>query len=308
MKYWLAVIVLSAFSSLAMGQEPIKPLPRSVVYDHAKAALGRQLFSDTLLSSDKTVACATCHSFNYGGADPRPVSIGVGGKTGSVQSPTVYNARYNFKQFWNGRAASLMEQASGPIHNPVEMGMESTTIAQRLNADPDYVKAFAAVYGEGEITYEQAIEAIVEFEKALVTPDSPFDRFLRGETTLSPLELEGYQRFKAYGCITCHNGINIGGNSFQKMGLFVPYEHDEAAPDLHAVTNQRRHMNVYKVPTLRNIALTAPYFHDASSKTLTDAVQKMSYHNLGVELSDKDVRAIVAFLKTLTGERPEVLR
>jgi cytochrome c peroxidase len=308
MKYWFAAIVLSAFSSLALGQEPIEPLPRHVAYDPAKAALGKKLFSETLLSSDKTVACATCHSFNYGGADPRPVSIGVGGKTGNVQSPTVYNARYNFKQFWNGRAESLTEQASGPIHNPVEMGMESATVTQRLNADPAYVNAFAAVYGEEGVTYDQVIDAIVEFEKALVTPDSPFDRFLRGEMSLSPLEQEGYKRFKAYGCITCHNGVNIGGNSFQKMGLFVPYEHDEAAPDLHAITNKRSHMNVYKVPTLRNIALTAPYFHDASSKTLTDAVQKMSYHNLGVELSDKDVKAIVAFLKTLTGERPEVLR
>jgi len=307
MKRQFAIAVFSAFFMLLSGAEPIKPLPETVAYDRAKAGLGRALFSDTLLSRDRTVACVTCHDFQYGGADPRSVSIGIGGRKGTIQSPTVYNARYNFKQFWNGRADSLQEQAGGPIHNPVEMGMESGTVEKRLNADPSYVKAFAAVYGEGRITYGQAVDALVEFEKALVTPDSRFDRYLRGEAVLTDAEREGYRRFKAYGCATCHNGINIGGNSFQKMGLFVPYVHDEKVPDLHAVTNERRHMNVYKVPTLRNIALTAPYFHDASAHTLTEAVQKMSYHNLGLELSARDVELIVAFLKTLTGEKPKVL-
>jgi cytochrome c peroxidase len=151
------------------------------------------------------------------------------------------------------------------------------------------------------------IDAIVEFEKALVTPNSRFDRYLRGEAALSKTEMEGYRRFKAYGCVTCHNGINIGGNSFQKMGLFVPYAYDEKVEDRYAVTQQSRHKNVYKVPTLRNIALTAPYFHDASAKTLKKAVQKMSYHNLGTDLDEEDVELIVAFLETLTGEKPKVL-
>lgn len=307
MKRTLAVIALSVSLIQLWGQEPIVPLPQTVDYDLQKAAVGKVLFSDTVLSKDETVACATCHSFNFGGADPRPVSIGIGGKKGNIQSPTVYNARFNFKQFWNGRAESLTEQANGPIHNPVEMGMESRIVENRLNADPAYRALFKKAYGTNHIRYEQVIDAIVEFEKALVTPDSRFDRYLRGEITLTPLELEGYRRFKALGCITCHNGINIGGNSFQKMGLFVPYKSDKSFPDRYSVTKKPLHINVYKVPTLRNIALTAPYFHDASAKTLTEAVGTMSYHNLGSHLSEKDTEAIVAFMKTLTGEKPKVL-
>jgi cytochrome c peroxidase len=307
MKLKFAALAFSAFTMLLMGQEPIEPLPERVEYDRAKAELGRRLFVDTILSKDRTVACVTCHSFEFGGADPRSVSVGVSGLKGTIQSPTVYNARYNFKQFWNGRAESLQEQAAGPIHNPVEMGMQSGTVEKRLNADEAYRTEFKRLYGADRITFMQVIDAIVAFEKALVTPNSRFDRFLRGEAALSKAEREGYRRFKDYGCVTCHNGINIGGNSFQKMGLFVPYTYDEKVEDRYAVTKQNRHKNVYKVPTLRNIALTAPYFHDASAKTLKEAVQKMSYHNLGTDLDEEDVELIVAFLKTLTGEKPKVL-
>ncbi|MEJ2467700.1 MAG: cytochrome-c peroxidase [Campylobacterales bacterium] len=307
MKRKFAALAFSAYTMLLMGQEPIEPLPVTVEYDRAKAELGRRLFIDTVLSQDRTVACVTCHSFEFGGADPRSVSVGVGGQKGTIQSPTVYNARYNFKQFWNGRAESLQEQAAGPIHNPVEMGMRSETVEKRLNADAAYRAWFKRLYGTDRITFMQVIDAIVEFEKALVTPNSRFDRYLRGEAALSKTEMEGYRRFKAYGCVTCHNGINIGGNSFQKMGLFVPYAYDEKVEDRYAVTQQSRHKNVYKVPTLRNIALTAPYFHDASAKTLKKAVQKMSYHNLGTDLDEEDVELIVAFLETLTGEKPKVL-
>ncbi len=288
--------------------EPIVPLPQKVRYDRSKALLGKRLFEDTILSKDRSVACASCHSFAAGGADPRPVSVGVGGKKGNIQSPTVYNARYNFRQFWNGRAETLGEQANGPIHNPVEMAMDANVVEKRLNADASYKKAFKQIYGNDRIRYAQVIDAIVAFEKTLVTPNSRFDRFLRGEKTLNALELRGYRRFKALGCITCHNGINIGGNSYQKMGLFIPYRHQDMTPDRYQITKRREHENVFKVPTLRNIALTAPYFHDASAATLKEAVQKMSYHNLGMRLSDEDVAAIVAFLKTLTGERPELLR
>lgn len=301
------LFTLFVLALFALAQEPISPLPGSVTYDRAKAAIGRQLFSDTILSKDRSVACVSCHSFDFGGADPRKVSVGIKGKKGNIQSPTVYNARYNFKQFWNGRADSLKAQAGGPIRNPIEMAMDSKLVEKRLNADTRYRELFRSVYGTSRITYDQAIDTIVEFEKALVTPNSRFDRFLRGEIELMPMEAEGYRRFKAYGCVTCHNGINIGGNSFQKMGLFVPYHHNKSIEDRYAVTKDEHHKNVYKVPTLRNIALTAPYFHDASAKTLEEAVQKMSHHNLGVELNKKDVETIVAFLKTLTGERPKVL-
>ena len=185
--------------------------------------------------------------------------------------------------------------------------MDSRIVQKRLNASPKYRTLFKKVYGTDHITYDQAIDAIVEFEKALVTPNSRFDRYLRGELKLSDEEMLGYRRFKALGCITCHNGINIGGNSFQKMGLFVPYKYRQGTPDRASVTKDKRHRNVFKVPTLRNIALTAPYFHDASSKTLEGAVKTMSHHNLGTELSPEDVKALVAFLKSLTGEQPKVL-
>ena len=241
--------------------EPIEPLPRSVSYDRQKALLGKALFTDPLLSKDKSVACVNCHSFEHGGADPRRVSVGVGNQRGNIQSPTVFNARFNFRQFWNGRAASLEEQAEGPIHNPVEMAMDADIVEQRLNANRYYRDRFFRVYGDGSVTYERVIDAIVEFEKALVTPDSPFDRYLRGEAQLPPQALEGYRLFKELGCITCHNGINIGSNSFQKMGLMRPYVHDDSYPDRYALTKRERHKNVFKVPTLRNVALTAPYFH-----------------------------------------------
>lgn len=307
MIYRLACFVLLFPLALLHGREPISPLPQNAEYDRAKAQLGKKLFSDTLLSQDRTVACATCHSFNYGGADPRPVSIGIGGKKGDIQSPTVYNARYNFKQFWNGRVESLQEQANGPIHNPVEMGMNEKVVVARLNDNAAYRREFRQVFGTEGVHYAQVIEAIVEFEKALVTPNSRFDRYLRGEIALTPQEMEGYRRFKALGCVTCHNGINIGGNSFQKMGLFIPYKSDKPFPDRAAITNNEAHKNVFKVPTLRNIALTAPYFHDASAKTLKQAVATMSYHNLGTELDPEDVDVIVAYLQTLTGETPKVL-
>ena len=296
------------FTAASFAAEPIQPLPQQVKVDMRKAQLGRKLFMDPLLSKDRSVACASCHSFKYGGADPRSVSIGIEGKKGNIQSPTVYNARYNFKQFWNGRADSLGEQANGPIHNPVEMGLNSTVIEKRLNADSEYRKMFHRVYGTPRITYTQAIDAIVAFEKGLVTPNSRFDRYLRGEVKLSAEERKGYRLFKAYGCVTCHNGINIGGNSFQKMGLFVPYERTKGTPDRYAVTKKGADRNVFKVPTLRNIALTAPYFHDASAKTLMGAIRTMSHHNLGVDISEEDAKAIVAFLKTLTGETPKVLQ
>lgn len=302
------LLFLLLFNAASFAAEPIQPLPKQVKIDKTKAQLGRKLFEDPILSKDKTVACVACHSFNYGGADPRNVSIGIDGKKGNIQAPTVYNARYNFKQFWNGRADSLGEQANGPIHNPVEMGLNSTVIEKRLNADSEYRKMFRRVYGTPRITYTQAIDAIVEFEKGLVTPNSRFDRYLRGEAKLGAEELEGYRRFKAYGCVTCHNGINIGGNSFQKMGLFVPYKRTKGTPDRYAVTKKGADRNVFKVPTLRNIALTAPYFHDASAKTLMGAIRTMSHHNLGTDISEEDAKAIVAFLKTLTGETPKVLQ
>lgn len=301
------LIIITFFYTFIFASEPIIPLPQKVEYDKPKAMLGKKLFFDPILSKDKTVACNSCHNLAKGGADCKEVSHGVMGKLGNIQAPTVYNARYNFKQFWNGRADNLTEQANGPINNPNEHDMNPKLIEQRLNASQSYKKLFKEVFGVNYIKYKDVINAIVEFEKALVTPNSKFDRYLRGEIKLSEKEQRGYTLFKQYGCITCHNGINIGGNSFQKMGLFFPYDSNKSYPDRAMLMKDKHYKNVFKVPTLRNIALTAPYFHDGSAKTLHKAVEKMSYHNLGIEITSEDADKIVAFLKTLTGIKPKIV-
>jgi len=288
------------------AKEPITPLPESIKYDKEKAKLGKLLFFDPILSKDRTISCASCHDFSHGGADPRAVSIGVGGKKGKLNAPTVYNAYFNFRQFWNGRAKDLKDQANGPIHAPNEMAMDAKLIEKRLNSSPFYKKLFKKVYHTDKIKYNQVLDAIAEFEKALITPNSKFDLFLKGKAKLSPLEKKGYLLFKQLGCITCHNGINIGGNSFQKIGSVIPYT-GPLIHDRYEVTKKESDKGVYKVPSLRNIALSAPYFHDGSVPTLKKAISKMSYHNLGFTLSPKEQSLILSFLHTLTGKRPAIL-
>lgn len=295
------------FSSL-VAIEPIAPLPTTLDdVNIEKAKLGRALFLDPILSSDHRISCHSCHSFDQGGADNRRVSVGVQGRKGDIQAPTVYNARFNFKQFWNGRAADLSEQASGPLTAHVEMNMSPQNIETELNANAHYRERFKAVYHVDYITMGNVIDAIVEFEKALTTPNSRFDRYLRGEIELTDAEMKGYEKFKSLGCITCHNGVNIGANTFQKMGLFIEYPHNNKYQDRYTVTRKESHKNVYKVPTLRNITLTAPYFHDANATTLEDAVTKMARYNLGIVLSKEDLRLLIVFLKTLEGDRPAIL-
>ncbi len=288
--------------------EPIAPLPTTLNdINLEKAKLGRILFLDPTLSSDQEISCHSCHSFDTGGADPRAVSLGVQDRKGDIQSPTVYNSRYNFKQFWNGRASNLSEQANGPLTAHVEMNMSPVKIEARLNQNSTYKALFKKVYKVDRITMHNVVDAIVEFENALVTPNSRFDRYLRGELKLSEPEEQGYAKFKSLGCITCHNGVNVGSNAFQKMGLFREYPHKPQYQDRYAVTKKEYHKNVYKVPTLRNISLTAPYFHDASAKNLEEAIDTMARYNLGITISKEDITLLVSFLKSLEGERPAIL-
>jgi len=224
-----------------------------------------------------------------------------------MNSPTVLNAVFNFRQFWNGRAQDLREQAAGPVHNPVEMGMDAARIEEVLNEDPDYRQAFGEIFGQRTIDFENFVSAIVEFEKALITPNSRFDRYLRGEIELTSEEARGYLLFKQRGCVACHNGINVGGNSFQYVGVINPYQGAGKAADRYSVTRDPRDQNRFKVPSLRNIELTAPYFHDGSISTLQEAVEKMAFHNLGLEFEPDEVLCIVSFLKALTGEPPDIL-
>ncbi|MBR0565178.1 cytochrome-c peroxidase [Azoarcus sp. L1K30] len=289
-------------------EEPLAPLPtHQRESDPDRVALGEQLFRDPLLSSDYSISCASCHPLDRAGADNLPRSKGVGGATGTINAPTVFNASLNFVQFWDGRATTLKEQVRGPVHNPVEMNSNWDEIVARLQRREDYRARFARAYPQG-ISGETIADAIARFEETLLTPNAPFDRYLRGEAgALNPEQIEGYNRFKNLGCASCHQGANIGGNLFQRFGVMGDYfaSRGTSTPsDLGRfnVTGRMEDRHVFKVPSLRNVALTAPYFHDGSVTQLDEAVEIMARYQLGRELSAEDKRLLVAFLSTLTGE------
>lgn len=289
--------------------EAIRPVQDSVPVDMRKVILGNLLFHDVRLSADNTVSCSSCHGLNTGGVDNKPFSEGVGGQHGGVNAPTVFNALYNFVQFWDGRAATLADQAAGPPLNPVEMACRSfDEICDKLKADAAFSKAFTEVYPDG-INEANITNAIQEFEKTLLTPNSRFDKYLKGDmAALTTEELAGYDLFKKYNCATCHVGENMGGQSYELMGIKQDYFADRGT-ELTVEDNGRfketkneRDRHRFKVPGLRNVALTAPYFHDATQATLEDAVRAMGKYEVGVDLSQQEVKQIVAFLQTLTGE------
>ena len=286
---------------LVFSSELITPLPMHVDVDKAKVQLGKKLFFDTLLSKDDTISCATCHDLQNGGDDGLQVSFGIKGQTGVRNAPTVYNAVFNFHQFWDGRAKTLQDQAAGPIVNSVEMGENFADLIKKLDATK-YKKEFEKIYKDG-ITKENITDAIAEYEKTLITPNSPFDLYLKGDTNaISQEAKEGYELFEAKGCIACHQGVNIGGELYNKFGVFD----DTNLSDLgrYEVTKRENDKGYFKVPTLRNIAQTAPYFHDGRTSDLSEAVRLMANYQLGRKLSDEEVKKIVAFLKTLSGKLP----
>lgn len=287
---------------------PVLPLAPIQGLDPGRVALGERLFHDARLSADFSLACASCHNLAQGGVDGRKVSLGVKGAQGGINAPTVLNSGYGMAQFWDGRAASLEEQAAGPIHNPVEMGSNWAEVLGRLKQDADLVASFNKLYPEG-LTADNVVDAIATFERSLVTVNSRFDRYLRGEKQiLTPLEIDGYRRFQELGCTSCHQGVLLGSNMYQKFGVLRDYFAGKkiTPADLgrYNVTQREEDKHVFKVPTLRNIAQTAPYFHDGSADTLDQAVTVMARYQLGRDLSAQDVEAIVAFLKTLSGELP----
>jgi len=289
--------------------EAIRPVQDSVPVDMRKVILGNLLFHDVRLSADNTVSCSSCHGLNTGGVDNKPFSEGVGGQHGGVNAPTVFNALYNFVQFWDGRAATLADQAAGPPLNPVEMACKSfDEICDKLKADAAFSKAFTEVYPDG-INEANITNAIQEFEKTLLTPNSRFDKYLKGDmAALTTEELAGYDLFKKYNCATCHVGENMGGQSYELMGIkqdYFAYRGTELTVEDNGrfkETKNERDRHRFKVPGLRNVALTAPYFHDATQATLEDAVRAMGKYEVGVDLSQQEVKQIVAFLQTLTGE------
>ena len=289
--------------------EPIRPIAENVNVDANKALLGRMLFHDTRLSSDNTVSCASCHSLSTAGVDNKQYSLGVDSQMGGVNAPTVFNALYNFVQFWDGRAKTLADQAAGPPLNPIEMASKSfDEIIAKLQKDKMFVKAFAEVYPDG-LTQENITNAIEEFERTLITPDSRFDKYLKGDdNAITAQELAGYELFKEYNCATCHVGENLGGHTYELMGLrkhyFVDRNMDITVEDYgrYKETKEERDRHRFKVPGLRNIELTWPYYHDGTRATLAEAVRDMAIYQSGVNITDEEVDAIVAFLRTLTGE------
>lgn len=291
--------------------EPIRPVPEPVGLDPATVALGRRLFHEPRLSGDGRVACATCHPLNGGGpgADGLARSVGVDDAIGVVNAPTVLNSAFNFRQFWDGRADSLESQIDGPVHDPVEMASSWAAIVGELRADDSYRRAFDDLYPDG-VKPHNIRHAIATFERSLVTPNARFDRYLLGDgTALSEDERAGYALFKSLGCTACHQGVGVGGNMFQKMGLLGDYFADRGGGVTRAdlgrynVTGREEDRHTFKVPSLRNVALTAPYFHDGSAETLEAAVQVMARYQLGRSITPEQTDLVVKFLHTLTGDR-----
>lgn len=286
---------------------PLRPLPSSLGLDQRKVRLGERLFQDPRLSRDNSIACASCHNVGMGGADGLPTSIGISGERTAVNSPTVFNSGFNSTQFWDGRAATVEEQIDGPLNHPDEMGTTWGEVIPKIADDPEYRVAFAELYPEG-IRPDAVRDAIATYERSLITADSPFDRHLRGEAdAISERAEAGLQLFTAYGCSSCHQGINLGGNLFQKFGVVVPRVKDigsfqKADLGRFNATGREEDRFVFKVPSLRNVTLTAPYFHDGSVESLDEAVRLMGLHQLGRDLSDEEASLISEFLGTLAGE------
>ena len=302
----LALAVLG--TGAAMAEEPIQPIEPVKQVNLALAELGKKLYFDPRLSKSGFISCNSCHNLSMGGTDNLKTSIGDRWQQGPINAPTVLNSSLNVAQFWDGRAADLKAQAGGPIANPGEMAFTHTLAVSVLESIPQYVTEFKLVFGADGIDIDKVTDAIAEFEKTLVTPNSPFDQWLLGdEDALTDKELAGYQLFKSSGCTACHNGPAVGGNSFQKMGIVEPYQSTSPAEGMSGVTGKDADRFKFKVPTLRNVEMTYPYFHDGEAETLAEAVDVMGRLQLGKKFSEEENAQIVAFLKTLTGDQPSFL-
>ncbi len=323
------IFLISAFSlshispSFAFEALPdMPPIPESNKMSVDKIELGKQLFFDPRLSVDGTVSCNSCHNVMASGTDNRPVSVGVMGKKGGRSAPTVWNSAFLTSQFWDGRAATLEDQAKGPILNPIEMGMPNEkAVVNRINGIPGYVTQFKTVFGgKKPVSYNNIAKAIAAFERTLITTSSPFDRYVKGDkSALNQKEKNGMKLVEKLGCTSCHTGANFSGpmtlpmgqGFFQKFPTFPGSEYDKkydlvADLGLYTVTKKNEDKNMWRVPTWRNVALTAPYFHNGSVKTLNEAVRVMGKTQLNKNLKDDEVKSIVAFLNSLSGTFPKI--
>ncbi|TCL74842.1 cytochrome c peroxidase [Rhizobium sp. BK251] len=288
--------------------EPITPLADPPPLDPAKVALGERLFSDPILSSKNELACSSCHDLNAGGTVSLKRTIGYNGKMHRFNAPTIFNVANNYRLGWRGNFTSLEEQNEAVLLDPNLMASEWKTLLPKLRDSKSYGPEFQRVYGR-EIDRQSLLDALTTFQRSLVTPNARFDQFLRGDrNAITADEARGYALFKSYGCISCHQGSNVGGNIFQKFGIFaeaMPVNSD-AGNDGNlgrwTITGRDTDRGVFRVPSLRNVEVTAPYFHDGRVGTLPEAVKIMARSQLGLTVDDRDVASIVAFLKTLTGE------
>ena len=286
---------------------PIQPIPLSVDLDLEKVALGQELFGDKRLSADNQVSCLSCHHFNRGGADHQAYSLGANGVTGDINALTVFNAGFNFRFNWNGEFETLEDQIQATLQSPKAMGEQWRDVVQELQAIPEYPKLFGRTYPDG-LTEQNIKDAIATYIRSLYTPNARFDQYLKGnEEALTLEEKAGYQLFEDYGCISCHQGMNVGGNMFQRFGVigdyFDPKDGITQADLGHFnVTNDEADRFVFRVPSLRNVALTAPYMHNGSVDSLAEMVKIAAKAQLGRTLSEADTDLIVRFLNTLTGE------
>jgi cytochrome c peroxidase len=303
---WQQVHALKQQETIS-ADEPIQPIPLKIALNYNKVALGKKLFGDPLLSADNRISCLSCHNLSKGGADDKAFSIGIKGAIGKINVPTVYNAAFNARLNWNGKFETLEDLIEALLSNPRVTGIQWPVLMQKLQQNQEYMQAFTQNYANG-LTAANVKDAIATYVRSLYTPNSHFDQYLRGnKQALTNTEKEGYRLFKDYGCVSCHQGMNVGGNLFQKFGIMGDYFRDRGhvtKADLgrYNVTQDEADMFVFRVPSLRNVVLTAPYFHDGSAKTLKEAITVMAKYQLGRSLSQKDTDLIVQFLGTLTGE------
>ncbi len=311
MKLRILAASLSALSLApiySVAQELIQPIKPPMQINLGMVELGKKLYFDPRLSKSGFISCNSCHNLSMGGTDNIPTSIGDKWQQGPINAPTVLNSSLNVAQFWDGRAADLKEQAGGPIANPGEMGFTHTLAVGVLQSIPAYVREFNQVFGTDKVDIDKVTLAIAEFEKTLVTPNSRFDQWLLGKKdALSADEQAGYKLFKESGCVACHNGPAVGGASFQKMGVVAPYKSTGGAEGRSAVTGKDVDRFNFKVPTLRNVEMTYPYFHDGAVNTLPEAVDVMGRLQLGKNFTKDENAKVVAFLRTLTGDQPSFM-
>lgn len=288
---------------------PLQTMPPATGTDALKVNLGRRLYYETHLSTNNSTSCNSCHELAKYGVDPgQPVSSGFNGKPGGRNSPTVYNAGLQFSQFWDGRAPTLAAQAAGPMMNPVEMGMPGPeAVIAYIRSNPGYVKQFKDAFPtqKDAITMENVTAAIASFEERLQTP-ARWDEYIKGnEQALSDAEKQGLRVFLNTGCASCHAGAGMGGNSFAKLGTYQDWPDEKSDTGRMGLTHQPRDLMYFKVPLLRNVTMTGPWFHDGKVKSIDEAVQMMGKYQLGRNLTASEVHSIVMYLNTLTGPIPQ---